>query len=69
MRAAASLQPTPLTPELVPFRISQVNKAFDKYEKQLKAAKASGTSAKANQAKVRCDTWRRISSHRRAPAF
>jgi hypothetical protein len=31
----------------------QVNKAFDKYEKQLKAAKASGRNSKANQEKVK----------------
>jgi len=31
----------------------EVNKAFEKYEKQLKAAKAKGQSAKQSQEKVR----------------
>ncbi len=31
----------------------EVNKAFEKYEKQLKAAKASGKNSKANQEKVK----------------
>ena len=34
----------------------EVNKAFDKYEKQLKAAKASGKNARVNADKVRVRT-------------
>ena len=39
--------------EMYEVKRREVNKAYDKYEKQLKAAKSSGKNAKANQEKVK----------------